>query len=247
MIGTRRNQFSREPFTHQPFVRNLLICTALSLAAPAIAPASVIFTNFGAGHSYDTTGGNPIGNAFDGSNYAEGDTFTPAASATFGSVQVALSCSFGCPAAENFTIAVSSDAGGGPGALIESFNFPATTLGPLGTNNVPVTAASILKPLLTAGTPYWITVTSSLSYSIAWNWNLTGDTADQAISIDGGSSWFSPSGLTPGAFEVNSATTSPVPEPNAGLMISGGLLIGLRCRRSKTATNSSNRDSRRNR
>lgn len=229
MIGTRRNQFSSETFAPRPFVRNFLIWT-LALAAPAIAPASVIFTNFGAGQTYDTTVGNPIGNAFDGNNYAEGDTFAPVTNAIFGSVQVALSCTFGCPAAENFTFALNSDAGGQPGVVIESFHFPATMLGPLGTNNVPVTATSILKPLLTAGTPYWITVTSSISFSIAWNSNSTGDAADQAISIDGGASWFSPSGLTPGAFEVDSAA---VPEPGAGLLISGGLFVGLACRRAR--------------
>ncbi len=224
MTGTRRKQFSTEMFTPRPFVRNLLIWT-VALAAPAIAPASVIFTNFGAGPTYNTTGGNPDGNAFDGSNYAEGDTFTPTANATFGSVQVALSCNVGCPVADNFTIALRADAASQPGAVIESFIFSATTLGPLGTNNVPVMATSILKPLLTAGTPYWVTVASSLSYSIAWNWNSTGDTANEAISTDGGASWFSPSGLTPGAFEVDSAAT--IPEPGAGLLISGGLLMGM--------------------
>src|SRR5579862_8596228 len=97
---------------HKPGIRpgsGGLLIWILALAAPTVAPASVIFTNFGAGRSYDITGGNPIGNAFDGNNYAEGESFTPAANANFASVSVALSCNIGCPVAANFAISLRSD------------------------------------------------------------------------------------------------------------------------------------------
>ena len=205
-----------------------LLIWILALVAPAVAPASVIFTDFGAGHSYDITGGNPIGNAFDGNNYAEGESFTPAANANFGSVSVAMGCNVGCPVAANFTISLTSDSGDSPGAAIESFIFTSFTLGATGLNNAPIIATSVLKPLLTSGTQYWITVASSIAYSSTWNWNSTGDTADQAISVDGGASWFSPSGLTPGAFEVDSAATATTPEPGTSLLLGAGLLgVGL--------------------
>jgi hypothetical protein len=191
----------------------------LSMTAP-VARASVIFNNFGAGLSYDTTGGNPIGNAFDGNNYAEGDTFSPAISARLSSLSLALSCAVGCPASENFTVALTTDGGDQPGSVLESFLFSGMVLNALGNKNTPVVATSVLKPLLTAGTRYWISASSSLSYSLTWNWNSTGDSADQAISTDGGVTWFSPSGLTPGAFQV-----VVVPEPGAGLTIGGGLLM----------------------
>jgi len=196
---------------------------------PAAAPASVIYSNFGAGQTYYTTGGNAVGNGLDfsGSNYAEGESFTPGANANFGSVTVALSCSTACPASDNFTISLDSDSGDSPGATIESFIFTAKTLNSLGLSNTPIVATSVLKPLLTSGTQYWITVTSSIAYAITWNWNNTGDVNDQAISADGGASWFSPSGLTPGAFEVDSPTVvGGTPEPGSGLLISGGLLLG---------------------
>jgi hypothetical protein len=211
-----------------------LLCS-LALALPAVAPASVIFTNFGSGMSYNTTGGNAVGNAFDGNNYGEGETFTPSATATLGSIEVELSCAVSCPASDNFTIALRSDSGGSPGGVIEGFVFTNTTLNSLGLNNTPITAASVAMPTLTAGTAYWVTVMSSINDAIAWNWNSTGDSANQAISPDGGANWFAPSGLTPGAFQVNSAAGTATPEPTTLMLIGGSLsllcLVGKRSTR----------------
>jgi hypothetical protein len=114
--------------------------------------------------------------------------------------------------------------GDAPGAVLESFSFTGATLSALGTNNTPVTATSVLQPLLTAGTRYWITVASSPAFAIAWNDNSTSSTVDQAVSSDGGSTWFSPSGMTPSAFDVLSSTVNS-PEPSAALLLSGGLLL----------------------
>jgi hypothetical protein len=52
---------------------------ALALAAPMAAQASVIFSNLGPGSSYDTGGGNFVGDGLDGFgyNYAQAGTFTP--------------------------------------------------------------------------------------------------------------------------------------------------------------------------
>ena len=203
----------------------------LGIFLPASAPASAIFSNFGLGPTYDTSTGNPVGNAFDGNTYAEGGTFVPTTNVNFGSVLVALSCIFGCPAADNFTVALSADAGNQPGAAIESFNFTGKVLGSLGTNNVPVQATSITKPLLTAGTRYWITVAATNAYSIDWNLNSTSDPASEAISTDGGSTWFAPSGNTPGAFEVDSAAGIASPEPSSGILLGGTTLLALRRRK----------------
>ncbi len=78
---------------------------------------------------------------------------------------------------------------------------------------------SVAHPTLTAGTQYWITVSSSVNFAIAWNDNSTGDASDQAISSDGGASWFSPSGMTPSAYEVDGATS--VPEPSTTILLRG--------------------------
>ena len=202
----------------------------LALAGGANASASMIYTNFGAGLSYDVLDSNPVGNAFDGtgSNYAEGSSFTPGSTANFGSLIIALSCvAANCPGADTVVVSLDADNSDSPGAVLESFTVLDSLLGPLGSNNAPLVLTSIVHPALTSSTRYWVTVsTTFVNDSIAWNLNNTGDVNDQANSADGGVTWFSPSGFTPGAFEVDSVP-SGVPEPGSTGLVGGGLLVLL--------------------
>jgi hypothetical protein len=203
----------------------------LLFAVPAVSRAdSVLFSNFGPGFSHNTSSGNPVGNAFDGNDYAEGGTFMPTTSANFSSLDIALSCAFTCP--DNFTVSLDANNAGIPGAALESFILSGASLGLLSANNPPIVLSSVLEPLLAAGTEYWVTVSSDLNDSIAWNWNSTGDTSSEAISTDGGTTWFAPSGLTPSAYQVNGASLSAVPEPSTLiLMLLGfGLVLVVRKR-----------------
>jgi hypothetical protein len=199
----------------------------LLFVAPAVSRAdTVLFTNFGAGFSYNTGAGNPVGNAFDGNLYAEGDSFKPLSSAALSSIDIALSCDFagGCP--DSFTVSITTNSGDQPAASLESLIVSGSSLGLLGANNAPLVLSSIAKPFLTMGTQYWVTVSSDINDSIAWNLTSTGDLSDEAISSDGGAIWFSPSGLTPGAVQVNGATATPVPEPaSVGLLATALLLL----------------------
>jgi hypothetical protein len=191
------------------------------LAFPMLSPAaSVIYSNFGAGSSYNTSQANPVGNAFDGSVYAEGDTFLLAGDATFTSLRIALSCFAFCT--DPFFITVSRDAGNQPGTALETFVVSPGVLGTLGANNSPLVLTSLLNPIFTAGTRYWITARAGLNDSIGWNLNSTGDPSAEALSTDGGATWFSPSGNTPGAFELSGI----VPEPaSIGLVLCAALLL----------------------
>src|SRR5262249_28365127 len=127
---------------------SLIVCTLL-FAAPVVSQADiVVFNNFGAGLSYNTTAGNPIGNAFDGNNYAQGDVFTSTLTGAFNKLQLALSCSFACP--DSFVVSLDANRGGQPGTTLESFLVTGTSLGPLGANNVPMVIGSVLHPLLSA-------------------------------------------------------------------------------------------------
>ena len=212
-------------------IHKVALMGALAAILPASASAAtILFTNFGSSMAYDTTQGNPVGNDFAGDNAAEGDSFMIGSAATFSSANLALSCVVGCPAAMNFTVDLTADSGDSPGAIIESFAFTNVTLGALGNNNTPITVTSVLHPLLAASTQYWITVSSSLSYSIVWNNNSTGDTNDQAVSSDGGATWFSPSGATPGALQVN-GNLSAAPEPSGGLLAAAGLIAAWQLRK----------------
>jgi hypothetical protein len=193
------------------------------MAAVLASPASgnVIYTNFGPGLSYNTGAGNPLGNAFDGNNYAQGLVFTPSAGALFDRLEIALSCPFLCPPAGAVTIALTIDAGGVPGMVLESFSIPGSALGLLGVNNPPHVVTSVLHPMLDGGSPYWVTLAASINDSVAWNLNSTGSVSSGAISSDGGAAWFAPSGLTPGALQVE----SPIPEPSTLTLLGAGLLL----------------------
>jgi hypothetical protein len=198
----------------------------VSLLLPAAASATgIIFSNFGSAFAYDTTVGDVVGNAFDGNTYAEGSTFTPSTNAIFGSLQIALSCVANCPSP--FTVALANDSGSdAPGSVIESFSLPGIILGPLGVFNIPLVLPSVVHPTLLSGTQYWVTVSSDLANSIAWNLNSTGDVSDQAISTDQGVTWFSPSSLTPGAYELDTASTA-APEPATIVLLAAGLSLCL--------------------
>jgi hypothetical protein len=198
----------------------------LVFAAPSIAEAGTIFTNFGPGLTYDINSGNSIGNAFDGNHWAEANTFTPTVNGSFQSLRIALSCAFSCPDA--VTVNLTSDAGNQPGLILESFSVPGGFIGPIGVDNAPVLLTSVLMPQFLTGVQYWVAVTAPLTDTVAWNLNVTGDVSDQASSTDGGATWFSPSGNTPGALEVNAAPASSVPEPGtSALLVGGALLLGL--------------------
>jgi hypothetical protein len=202
--------------------KGVALIGALGALLPATASASVIFTNFGASLAYDTSQGNPVGNDFVGDDAAQGNSFILSSNAVFRSAMVALSCVVGCPAAMNFTVDLTADSSDSPGTVVESFLFPSATLNALGNNNAPIALTSVLHPTLLSGMQYWITVSSSVTYAIVWNNNSTGDTNDQAVSSDGGATWFAPTGATPGALEVDGTV---VPEPSAGLLAVTGLIV----------------------
>ena len=153
------------------------------------------------------------------------------ASADFSSLDIALSCFSACP--DNLSVSLDANKAGTPGAALESFNVFGASLRVFGNNNPPLVLNSVLMPLLTAGTEYWVTVSSDPNDSIAWNLSSTGDTSSEATSTNGGTTWFAPSGLTPGAYQVNGTTVvSPVPElSNLGLLLVGlGLVLVTRKR-----------------
>ena len=200
--------------THRSSIA-LVASVAMSLL-PAIAQAQVMFSNFGPSQSYNPDGGNFVGNAFDGNNYAESGAFTPLFTGALSSLDIALSLPNGAPNT-GLIINIQDDLGGQPGAIETSILVTdISSLQATGGNNSPLVVDASLGSHpgveLTALTQYWLTVSAvDSSDSYTWNWNTVGDPSPEAISTDGGASWFSPSGLTPGAFEVDATA---VPEPN---------------------------------
>jgi hypothetical protein len=216
MKGTSRNS----DMTYR-FALSLIVGASILLfAASPVAEAGAVFTNFGPAASYDVNSGNPVGNAFDGNDYAQANSFLPSFSGSLQSLRIALSCAFSCSGPVG--VSLNADTGNQPGLTLESFVVAGGALGPIGTNNAPVVLLSVLHPSLILGTQYWIAVAAGLTDSVSWNLNTTGDVSDQAISSDNGASWFSPSGNTPGALEVNA-----VPEPGSFGLVGGALVLSL--------------------
>jgi hypothetical protein len=197
----------------------ILAASMLLFAASSVAEAATVFTNFGPGLSYDINSGNPVGNAFDGNDYAEANSFIPTGSGSLQSLRIALSCAFTCPGPVG--VSLTTDTADHPGLILESFVVPGGMLGPIGINNPPLLLLSVLHPALTTGTKYWVAASAGLNDTAAWNLNTTGDVSDQAISTDGGATWFSPSGNTPSALAVDVA----VPEPGTWMLLVTGALM----------------------
>lgn len=227
-----------------PFVKGLLVVSLAGFAVPSGASASSIFSNFGPGSSYDLNDANPVGNDFAGDNAAEADSFIPTSNQQFESLGVALSCIVNCSSGQNFTISLDADLGGSPGAGIETFTFTGVTLGTLGSDNSLIIANSILQPTLLAGITYWVEISSTTNYALAWNWNSTGDTSSQASSTDGGATWLAPSGQTPSALEVDGPSPVLSAEPAPGVMLGLGIIaicISMLRRSPRNASQSSRR------
>ncbi len=219
--------------TYRSTLSRVFAAAAFTLATAGVSHAdTVVFSNFGPGFSYDGVEGNPIGNAFtfDGSVYAEGDTFKPTTTTTLKSIDIALSCVATGLCPDSFTVELTANSADAPGAVIESFTVSGTSLAAQGSVNPPVLLSSVLNPTLTAGTQYWVAVLSDSNDSISWGLNTTGDTSDQAQSYDGGASYFSPSGVTPGAYQINAPSAVVVgqtPEPASLVLLASGMLSML--------------------
>lgn len=207
-------------------IKRQLVGSCLTMAVlglPSSGHAAPVFSNFGAGLSYETSLGNSVGDDGFGDLLVEAASFEPLSTAATSSVQVALSAVQSASNLAPVTVSLRSNASGLPNAVLESWSIGIGSLGSFGVYNAPLILPSIANPMLTAGTLYWLVVSSQANDLIAWNLNNTGDTHHTASSIDGGASFFSSSAtdLTPGAFQINS-----VPEPGTTAVLALGLLGG---------------------
>jgi hypothetical protein len=201
---------------------------ALLLWAPGSARADVIKNNFGAGNSYQANLGHFVGQ-LGGSNLVQADPFTPAANYTLDSILIALTHISGTNTA---TIILTADAGGKPGATIESFT--ANNLPQFGTTgNSPETLNSTLHPLLQAGTQYWVVASAASPTLDEWNLNSTADFGLHGTNTNGAG--FVTDNDSRGAFEVTGTLTQAVavPEPSTLALLGLGALglVGYRWRR----------------
>jgi hypothetical protein len=182
----------------------------LLLGSSGSAQADVIFNNFGPNNGYNTGSGYIIGTSI---TWVQGDAFTPTGNSfTLDRIELALGHGVG---PNEIDVSLRTDAGGLPGAVLESFHF--SNMGPLGQNNPPVVGDSTLHPFLAQNTQYWLIASAPDVTFIGWGFNSTNDRGPHAQSFNGGPFNVESQG-TRGAFRTTG--TPAIPEPG-GLVLFG--------------------------
>jgi hypothetical protein len=127
------------------------ICIVIMLLLAIPSHAAVIFSTLGPGDTYNTSVGYAIG--VSPYEYEQGNSFAFSVAAPYylDTIELAVGHVSGT---NEIDVWLMSDAAGEPGAIIEAFNF--TNLGAFGDNNPLLVGTSVLRPVLTPGTDYWL-------------------------------------------------------------------------------------------
>jgi hypothetical protein len=200
----------------------LVLCCG---TARQVAADVILFNDYGPGYTYIigtgwTIGGptSPVG------SFETASEFTPVTTGVVTSVAFGDSLVTGT---NTVTMSIAADKGGTPGAILGSFTFD-NQMGNFGSQHPPLTAISVVQPLLTAGTNYFLLAsTSGSDIWAAWNSNNQGVSGTQLSSQNGGTSWTTHSNVTLGAFEIFGSSSVAAPEPSSALAVGFAALAGL--------------------
>jgi hypothetical protein len=196
------------------------------------ASAISVYDNFAAGNTYNAFGGWIVsGPSFSGGAFADAMPFTPSGSYSFVSADVAASLVGGT---NSIIITLAANNSGAPGATIESLTVSGE-MGAFGVENAPVEADSATHPILDSGVEYWLVLSAAGNTDAVWNYDSTG--ANGGSQKHDGLAWSFNSGNAAGAFSINGAPLTPVPEPASIALFASGMLaaVGLRAARKRQA------------
>ena len=202
--------------------KKMTFCILIVLLLAVPSHAALIFSTLGPGDTYDIGSGYTIGSP----DYEQGNqfSFTAAAPYYLDTIELAAGHVVGT---NEIDVWLMSDAAGEPGAIIEAFNF--TNLGRFGDDNPLLVGTSVLRPVLTPGTDYWLI--ASAPNSDTWAaWNDSSPAVSGSRAERQGAGQWSVSTDTMAAFRVEGTV---IPAPGAILLCGVGVsLVGwLRRRR----------------
>ncbi|MFZ0201263.1 MAG: choice-of-anchor R domain-containing protein [Candidatus Sulfotelmatobacter sp.] len=198
--------------------RSAVILLGLMASFPIGSRAdSIIFNDFGAGHSYNSGAGLTIAGTLSMPGFVEwGEPLTPNARFDLTEIKMALGWVAGV---NGVTVSLDTNSGGGPGRALVSWSF--VGLPRLGTtNSIAQTMAFAPGIVLQPGQTYWlVTAPFAANTQAVWNFNSTDVNGLGAVNF--GNVWLTTQ-VTSGAFEV--LGKSVVPEPSLWLLFGTGLL-----------------------
>lgn len=192
--------------------RLFLIALAAALGASLVplAHATVIYSTFGPGNTFNTNdfvriGPSGLPPAVNTGAYA--DEFTSPVNANVGSVSLALDTALAIPAAvglNEFVVAIHSNSPTGPGGILGTFTSPII---PAGLGIFTFTSSTDIH--LIAGTDYWLSLASP-TFGGAADWFLNNQGIDNDIASRKNGVWTVAGPSTALAFSINT-----VPEPGS--------------------------------
>jgi hypothetical protein len=183
-------------------------------AVPCLA--GPIFSTLGSGDAYNTSSGYTIGLP----DWIQGNQFSFAGPIPHSLDKIKLAAGLESGTNE-IDVMLMSDAAGEPGAIIEAFNFTGV-MGSFGANNPLLVGNSVLHPVLSPGTDYWLIASAPNSDTWAALNNSSPGILGMRAARQGAGPWAITTNTEMAAFRISG---TPIPAP--GVFILGGMGVGI--------------------
>ncbi len=185
----------------------------LVLGWTSTAHADVAFSTFGPSNGFDALSGSIIEGPSSEFPQIIAEKFSPTNSILLDGVELALTADIGIP---SLGVSIYSDLGGVPGTELEFVGLPSFADGIV---SAPFTG----NVQLDSGSNYWLAVSTGDSSIQLWNDTAPSLFGTQAVSEDGGASWFAynTDPFSRAAFRVNGTLLGPADPPDLPLINPG--------------------------
>jgi len=181
-----------------------------------VSAATVLFSSFGTGDSFDISGGSTVSGAdvVNMGTQTIGNAFTVSGgNFQLGSIEVATFLQDGD---NSLKISLAADNSGLPGATLESFSLSSLTYYP----GTILSVSSITNPLLLNGGVYWVVLEAGASNTeAAW--------CSSQPHVDGPSAWNNGTDWATNAPNFQAFRVTSVPEPGTVSLLILGAAVSL--------------------